>query len=182
LDSSNTDNSNGATPDFLSDCRLMLRFARRMGTDISTELEHEIARLDSVLKSQDLPPISDVPPVLVADAKIDPKVDTKPDAPAPVAASELVLKVHKELSAVVAPATALSLQTSEPPPGRRTFVGGMPWVVKWAAALALLSAVGFVFSAGMIAVAAKKVDKVDKAEKSAPTAPVPPSTAASPTR
>lgn len=81
---------------------------------------------------------------------------------------ELALKVHGELSKVVAPATALSLHTTEPPPGKRGFLGGMPLVVKWAAIIALISAVGFVISAGVIAKgAAKAATEKAAAEKAA---------------
>lgn len=140
--------SSDIAPDFLADCRLMLRFARRAGADVPPDLEHQVALLDAVLKHQGLPPISDVPVELIP--------DENGDSISLLAPPEMVLKLHRDLSAVVAPATALSLQTSEPPPGRHTFVGGMPLVVKWAAAISLLSAIGFVISAGMMAVSQKE--------------------------
>lgn len=121
-------------PDFLSDCRLMLRFARKNGSDLHADLEHQIAQLDRVLAMHKLPPVSDVPISLFDDA-------TGAMPPDPATTTELVLQVHRELSTVVAPATAVSLQTSEPPPGRTRLWGGMPLVVKLAMVMAGLSLV-----------------------------------------
>ncbi len=267
----NTEDDN--VGDFLSDCRIMLRFARRNALALSPLLEHDIATLDMLLVSHTLAPISAIPPSIVfarvsgqtdtagkggaasdvssdasnvaggavlAPAPVDPSagavgsvpattaatasdrtsgaepspevadanegaiggapsptptpVDLNagtsdatptptpaaPNAktaaaspasgpagadsaksgadPAPVMAasvvmspSELILKVHNELSMVIAPATALSLLSSEPPPSKRSFVGGMPLIVKAAAGIAVVSAIGFSISAYVIA-------------------------------
>ena len=143
----NTQSENSAAaPDFLSDCRLMLRFARKNGTDLTPELAQEIARLDSIVAAQNLLPISDIPPALVLAS--DTSTGKEPPS---LSAEELILKVHEGLSRIVAPATALSLHTTEPPSGKRGLLGGMPVVVRWAAVIALISAVGFVISAGVIA-------------------------------
>ena len=167
--------------DFLSDCRLMLRFARRNGLDLSPKLGASIGQLDVLLTRQNLMPVSDLPPSLVSakDTRpegVSPGTDKKtellvvthaedPVQPNPAVGqeevvdtsvalslsnTELILQVHEDLSRVVAPATALSLQTSEPPPGRHRFLGGMPLVVKAAAVVAIVNAVVFVISAGFI--------------------------------
>ena len=102
----------------------------------------------------------------------------------------LLMNVHAELSRVIAPATALTLIISEPPPGRHRIFGGMPLLVKVAAGYAIFSAVLFVIGTG--AIAQKKVaeavakDKAAKAEvkrnseasATRPGAPVPAASAA----
>jgi hypothetical protein len=161
--------------DFVSDCRLMLRFARKNGTDLSPELEHEIAQLDSILKQLKLSPVSDIDPVLVSDSLlpagdgplIQPAAADYAAAAPARSVTELILRVHGELSKVITPATALSLQTTEPPSTGHTFFGGMPLVVKAAAVAALLCAVGFVASAGVIGAKAAADAKVAKAEEDA---------------
>jgi hypothetical protein len=166
-----------AMPDYLSDCRLMLRFARRNGLPISRVLQHDIASLDTVLCRLNVAPISELPTSLiqavpavvgtevakgapiaeVATVTSEAVGDGTATAPqgsldmASIAPVEAVIFVHGELSKVIAPASALSLQTSEPPPGRHRFLGGMPLIVKAAAMTALVSAIGFVVSAGFIA-------------------------------
>lgn len=254
------DTPDPTTPDLISDCRLMLRYARRNALAIPSNLRREVAQLDGLLIALGLAPVSDLPRKLVAQALptnlqqtptdgavtatvpslADPtkpsassvvpptvasatdssaasqQVAANPATPtelnsettsvlpgaakdtgssnAPVSAAvsgqpfdspgtatpgqaapasadspvqqlvkppeptgrepqsttELVLNVHEELSNIISPATALSLQTSEPPPGRHRFLGGMPLIVKWAAILALVSALCFVVT-GLIA-------------------------------
>ena len=135
------------TPDLLSDCRLMLRYARKTAIDLPATLVRDVARLDATLVKLKLVPVSDIDQALIGAG------GSAPPAAADdiVSISELVLRVHEELSKVIAPATALSLQTSEPPPGRHRFLGGMPLVVKAAALAALANAVAFVISAGGLA-------------------------------
>lgn len=147
--------NNAQLPDFVSDCRLMLRFARKNGTDLPPELEHEIAQLDLILKPLKLPPVSDIPPVLVSDIGLGGPAGTAAVDPSR-STTELILRVHAELSKVITPATALSLQTTEPPPTGHRFFGGMPLVVKAAAVAALIFAFGFVGSAAFIAAKAAK--------------------------
>lgn len=139
-------------PDFLSDCRLMLRFARKNGSDLQAELERQIALLDHLLATHRLPPVSDVPAALF---------DPMPEGAAPAdtrfsaaSATELVLQVHRALSTVIAPATAVSLQTSEPPPGRMRLWGGMPLVVKLAMVMAGFSLVCLVATTALLQAAA----------------------------
>lgn len=69
----------------------------------------------------------------------------------PANAIELLLRVHASLSAVIAPATALTLEHSEPPPGAHRLLGGMPLIVKWAAWVAVIAAAGFVITATPVA-------------------------------
>ena len=134
-------------PDLLSDCRLMLRYARKNAIDLPGTLVRDVARLDATLVKLKLAPLSDIDQAL-----IEAGGPAAPAAPGDIVSiSELVLRVHEDLSKVIAPATALSLQTSEPPPGRHRFLGGMPLVVKAAALAALANAVAFVISAGGLA-------------------------------
>ena len=147
----------GQNGDLISDCRIMLRFARKTGADLSPQLEQQIARLDALLDESSQRTISDIPPA-VATKRIGPTVPVipgaeQPAAPAPMPESgtELILEVHGALSRVIAPATAMSLQSSEPAPGRHRFFGGMPLVVKAAALAAIICAIGFVVSAGVVA-------------------------------
>ena len=135
------------TPDLLSDCRLMLRYARKTAIDLPPTLVRDVARLDATLVKLRLVPVSDIDQALIGAGGPAATVATDDI----VSISELVLRVHEELSKVIAPATALSLQTSEPPPGRHRFLGGMPLVVKAAALAALANAVAFVISAGGLA-------------------------------
>ncbi len=142
-----------ASPDLLSDCRVMLRFARKSGLALSPPLQRLIAELDAMLTQVKLDPITSMPPELVS-LKVRPtEPATMPnDAPGEaLSGSELILRVHQQLSEVIAPATAISVQSSEPPPGRYRFLGGMPLVVKAAALAALISAIGFVATAAAIA-------------------------------
>jgi hypothetical protein len=158
-------------PDLLSDCRLMLKFARKEARSIPTELTSDIARLDSVLKHLGLPSVSTVPEKLIPDIE-------KPEAEgaaAPLSPTELILKIHAALSQIVAPATAQSLQVSEPPPGRHRFLGGMPLLVKIAAWVAIVSAVGFVMTSIPVA-----KQKLDMATKSSATPTPTPSAGATP--
>jgi hypothetical protein len=127
----------------ISECRLMLRFARENNRALPEELLLDIATLDTSLVAREQRPISDLDPSLIG----GPPPRTGNEA----SLTHLVLKVHAALSDIVAPATALSLQVSEPPPGRHRFMGGMPLIVKGAALVALLAAVAFVGSAGYLA-------------------------------
>ncbi len=127
-------------PDLLSDCRLMLRFARREGRIIPAELSASIAQLDSALKHLNIPAVSTIPEALIPESQTLAGAQSQPS----ISPTELILKIHGALSQIVAPATALSLQVSEPPPGRHRFLGGMPILVKAAAWIAIVCALGFV--------------------------------------
>ena len=183
-----------AGPDLLSECRMMLRFAGESGLELSPELIHDIAELDSVLEQLNLEPVSALPEILLrksaasapraggGDATSAEPVRPQgvaPNTPGPDAgggakavevpgrapsSAELVLRVHGALSRAVAPATALTLQATEPPPGKNTIFGRMPIVVKLAAAVALVSAVGFVISAGIIGKKAAAERELEKAK------------------
>jgi hypothetical protein len=128
-----------STSDLLSDCRIMLRFARKEARTIPSECISDIAKLDSMLKKLRLPSVSGLPDTLIPDA--EPAKDATSVSP-----TELILKIHGALSQIVAPATAQSLQVSEPPPGRHRFLGGMPMLVKAAAWIAVICALGFVLT------------------------------------
>jgi hypothetical protein len=182
---------------------MMLRFAGESGLELTPELIHDIAELDSVLEQLNLEPVSALPEVLLRkSAASAPRVGggdatsaepvrpsapaapggaqgVAPNTPGPDAvgrvkavevsgrapsSAELVLRVHGALSRVVAPATALTLQATEPPPGKNTIFGTMPIVVKLAAAVALVSAVGFVISAGIIGKKAAAERELEKAK------------------
>jgi hypothetical protein len=158
-------------PGLLSDCRLMLRYARANAFVLTPELMHQIAWLDAVLKLNSISPISALTPALVGE--VSPEAAAKgyvarsspaavPAAPGAGAAAvlgavtpdsvalsaeEMVLKVHSDLSLLIAPTTALSLQSSEPPPGSVPTFGGMPRLVKTATVIAVVSALAFVISA-----------------------------------
>lgn len=143
--------------DLLGDCRLMLRFALKEALDIPEEIRKDVSRLDQLLKSLGLPPLSNVPASLIGrqnafpgsiDATQNPSSQTELVG---LEAIDLLIKMHQGLSKVVAPATALSLQMSEPPPNRHRFLGGTPPIVKLAALVATVSAVAFVLSAAEIA-------------------------------
>jgi hypothetical protein len=148
-------------PDLLSDCRLMLRFARREGRIIPPELSADIAQLDAALKHLNLPAVSTIPEALIPESQTPAGAQSQPS----LSPTELILKVHGALSQIVAPATALSLQVSEPPPGPHQFLGGMPRLVKYAAWAAVISAIGFVITS--IPVAKEKLETM--AAKSSPT-------------
>jgi len=167
--------------DFLSDCRIMLRFARRSGASLAPELQREIAQLDRLLIGLKEDPISNIPGNILLSGATSTGVGKAPEiterdvalvAPAteiqpPPSTSELILKVHEALAKLIAPATPLSLQLSEPPPGRSTIFGGMPKIVKWAAVIATISAFGFVVSAGVIAKMKLGAAETTKQEKAA---------------
>lgn len=208
------------SPGLLSDCRLMLSYARKNGLEIPAELLYEISWLDGVLATLNISPISAIstalltpltkeeiskgfrpratvpgtavavpapppvrqsralpPGVLQAGTPPDPvpssllelgetSVVVTPPAPVPsspedidvappaadgLSPEEMVLKVHAELSTLIAPTTALSLQTSEPPPGKAHMFGGMPPLVQNIIWVALASAFFFIVSAAFIA-------------------------------
>ena len=149
------------SPGLVSDCRLMLSFARKNGFMLALPLLHEIAWLDAVLKGLGLAPVSQVSPELVWPIDVraglplyawrDPAADPAEPAPAGMVPEEVILDVHSKLSVLIAPTTALSLQTSEPPAGRRHIFGGMPPLVQVVIVVAFVSAICFVISASQIA-------------------------------
>ncbi len=149
----------------LTDCRIMLQFGLKEARIFPDALLHDIAILDRGLKKKSLPIVSAIPDVLVSDEAVDP-------AGAAVDLEELLLKVHAGLSKVVAPATALTLETSEPAPSRWRMFGGTPWIVKAAIPTALICAFIFVGTTAMIgqtgtspAEAAEAAGKAAAAEK-----------------
>jgi len=146
--------------DLLSDCRLMLRFARKEARTIPAELSADIGRLDSILKHLGLPAVSTIPEDLIPD--ID-----KTGSGEALSPTELILKVHGALSQIVAPATAQSLQVSEPPPGKHRFLGGMPLLVKAAAWIAIICALGFVMTS--IPAAKDKFEQITAKASPTPT-------------
>lgn len=124
------------------DCRHMLRFARRNGYQLPPALVTLIAGADKQLGARGLRPISDI------GIAAEPPPEHVDDWPTAVAD---LLTLHAELSNVIAPTTALSLASSEPPPGRlHWFFGGMPMMVKVMASLAIVSSVLFVITASKI--------------------------------
>ena len=149
------------TPSLVSDCRLMLSFARKNSFVLPPPLVHEIAWMDSVLRALKIAPISLMAPKLIW------PIDVERGAPVYVAASadaapagagapgmtpeEVILDIHSRLSLLIAPTTSLSLQTSEPPAGKRHIFGGMPPLVQYVIVIAFVSAICFVFSATKIA-------------------------------
>ena len=202
------------SPGLVSDCRLMLSFARKNGFVLPPPLVHEIGWLDSVLRGLKIPPISQLSAQLIwpievearapryvvrdpwngaahppaqpppapeasdtaatatedATAASAPETTEAASAPVAVAAStsstsaaaadlrapglspeEVVLDVHSKLSLLIAPTTALSLQTSEPPAGKRHIFGGMPPLVQYVIVIAFFSAIGFAFSTAKVA-------------------------------
>src|SRR5207248_2849981 len=129
--------------DLVEDCRIMLRFALKEANAVPDELRSEIKELDEFMINHRLPPISALPAELVPKPREEASGEQASDMII-LPPTDLIIKVHSGLSKVVAPATALSLQTSEPPPGRHRFLGGMPLIVKLASLMALLFAIGFV--------------------------------------
>lgn len=194
-------------PDLLGDCRIMLRFAREAGAELPPESRHDIGELDEILLQLGQPAVSELPAAFFAEAKAaaaaagvsapalpqatGAAAGAQPDAGAreaqrgaaspttPGYRTQLVLKVHGALSKLVAPATALTLRATEPPPGNKSVFSRMPRVVKLAAFAALLSAIGFVVSSAFIAKQAAKPtgSSQEQSKPAADAAPVPSTTA-----
>jgi hypothetical protein len=90
-----------------------------------------------------------------------------PSKEAAASLTERVLKIHGALSELVAPATALTLRTTQPATTGRTMFDRMPPVVKFSAYAAIVS--GLIFGASAAVIAAETSGK-----KTAPqTAPTP---------
>ena len=152
-------------PGLVSDCRLMLSFARKNSFVLPPPLVHAIAWMDSVLRALKIAPISQMAPRLIwpldlergapvyMPADGDPaQADPARDAAAPgMTPEEVILDIHSRLSLLIAPTTSLSLQTSEPPAGKRHIFGGMPPLVQYVIVIAFISAICFVISATKIA-------------------------------
>ncbi len=153
--------SNGQQAGLVPDCRLMLSFARKNGFVLPLPLLHEIAWLDSVLRALEMEPVSRVASELIwpidlkAGAPLyfahEPATDPNEPPVAGLTPEEVVLDMHGKLSLLIAPTTALSLQTSEPPAGKRHIFGGMPPLVQVVILVAFVSAICFVISASQIA-------------------------------
>ena len=153
--------TNGAQSGLVPDCRLMLSFARKNGFVLPLPLLHEIGWLDSVLRALEIDPVSKVAPQLIwpidvtggAPLYIAREPSTDPNQPPAIGLTpeEVILDVHAKLSVLIAPTTALSLQTSEPPAGKRHIFGGMPPIVQAVILVAFVSAICFVISASQIA-------------------------------
>jgi hypothetical protein len=146
------------SPDLLSDCQIMLRFALKEGLLLPDDLRHNVAELDQDLVKMTLAPISAMPSALL-------ETPTTAAGP-PASPNELLLKVHGALSSLIAPATALTLQVSEPPSGKHRFLGGLPVLVKIASWVALGCAFGFVITS--IPAAREKAKKVIESVAPAP--------------
>ncbi len=153
--------TDAAVSGLVPDCRLMLSFARKNGFALSPALVHEIAWLDSVLRALEIEPVSKIEAKLVwpidlsasAPSYVAHAAATDPNEPPPAGMSpeEVILDVHARLSALIAPTTALTLRTSEPPSGKHHLFGGMPPLVQMVILVAFISAVCFVVSASQIA-------------------------------
>ena len=153
----------GTSYGLVADCRLMLSFARKNGFVLPLPLLHQIGWLDSVLRALEIDPVSHVAPQLIWPIDIAagaplylahaPLADADADEPPPIGLTpeQVILDVHAKLSVLIAPTTALSLQTSEPPAGRRHIFGGMPPLVQVVILVAFISAICFVISASQIA-------------------------------
>ena len=152
-------------PGLVSDCRLMLSFARKNSFVLPPPLVHEVAWMDSVLRALKIAPISQMAPRLIwpidlergapvyMSADVDlAQADLARDAVAPgMTPEEVILDIHSRLSLLIAPTTSLSLQASEPSPGTIGLFGLMPPLLKWVIAIAFFSAICFVISATKIA-------------------------------
>lgn len=184
------------SPGLLSDCRLMLSYARKNGFEIPAELLYEISWLDGVLATLNISPISAISTALLTPVTNDeiakgfrpratalgaaaPPLEREPEDPdveAPategLSPEEMVLRVHAKLSTLITPTTALSLQTSEPPPGKAHIFGGMPPLVQNIIWVALGSAFFFILSAAFIAQEAGVARDAKAADKAASAAPV----------
>jgi hypothetical protein len=161
------DGARPESPGLVSDCRLMLSFARKNGFVLPAQLLHQIAWLDSVLKALGIGTVSQMAPQLIWPIDLSHgqplyMPDGKPaegeaaagPAAAPTAGTspeEVILDTHSRLSVLIAPTTALSLQTSEPPAGQRHIFGGMPPLVQYVIGVAFVSAICFAVSASRIA-------------------------------
>lgn len=137
--------------DVLDDCRLMLSYALESGLGLPADLQSDIALLDGRLRKSgrrtvaDLPDIADDPP-------LEPPAIPVPGAAEPsTSTGALALRIHGALSALVAPATALSLSVTAPDEGASRIFKRMPMIVRFAAVAAIASAAAFVFTAAMIA-------------------------------
>ena len=149
-------------PGLVSDCRLMLRYALKDAFELPVELIEQIAQLDVLLKQSGFAPISDIDERLVfgdrslavdalAGRLFPERVGSGCSPPDSYDAVARILMVHAGLSKVIAPASALTLQASEPPTGKHRFFGGMPLIVKAAALASFVSALLFVVTADLIA-------------------------------
>jgi hypothetical protein len=166
----------------------MLSFARKNSFVLPAQLLHQIAWLDSVLKALGIGTVSQMAPQLIwpIDLSHGQPVYT-PDGPAPegeapaspapapalgMSPEEVILDTHSHLSVLIAPPTALSLQTSEPPAGQRHIFGGMPPLVQYVIVVAFVSAICFAISASRIASsrASKQATSAAAPATSAPTA------------
>lgn len=170
----------------VSDCRLMLSFARKNGFVLPPPLLHEVAWLDSVLRALNIAPVSQIASQLIwpisleagRPAYLPDHSDPDPADPASAPAcglspEEVILDVHSKLSLLISPTTALSLQTSEPPAGKRHIFGGMPPLVQYVIVIAFVSAICFVISASQIAGKGARWKARKAAAASAASAPMP---------
>jgi hypothetical protein len=229
------------SPGLVSDCRLMLSFARKNGFVLPPPLVHEIGWLDSVLRALKIPPVSQLSAQLIWPIDVNGRAPryvvrdpwnnpARPAAPVPATAAaaatavaaaplpapapsdttaaateaasdpadeasaapavppsptgapardprvpgltpeEVVLDVHSKLSLLIAPTTALSLQTSEPPAGKRHIFGGMPPLVQYVIVIAFFSAIGFAYSTAKVASRLQSVDSAIATVDAASTA------------
>jgi hypothetical protein len=146
----------GSGSGLVADCRRMLSYARKNGFRLPQELVTDIALLDALLKEKGMEPVSEIDMGLVSSglpSTVPYTTDSAGTGPSAMQRpGELqVLTVHQALSDVIAPATALTLLVSEPPPGRHRLLGGMPLLVKSAAVIALTSALIFMVTSQVLA-------------------------------
>ncbi|REG59311.1 hypothetical protein B0G80_2047 [Paraburkholderia sp. BL6669N2] len=119
--------------------------------DSPTEIQHRGEANHSATEAAKIRPVGISRPSVVPDKEALHSADlTSVNAKPFTTVTELVLRVQAELSLAIAPATAVSLLTSEPPPGRHKLLGGMPLLVKWAAGAALCSALVFAITSAII--------------------------------
>jgi hypothetical protein len=152
----------------------MLRFALEQGRILSDELRENIGELDRILAKQGFEPISSIPITLVTVQTTSSSSEKPEGATRSVSLGVLVLKIHAGLCRVVTPATALTLQASEPLSGKRRLLGGMPLLVRGAAITAAICALGF--RATSIIPAAKEADRVNPTPTNGPAVSPSPAT------
>jgi hypothetical protein len=133
---------------------MMLRFAVKEGKEPPATLRSDIAALDGLLCGQNLPAISELPKPFLdlvasaarAAAKSDAAAVAQGATPAaPVNPMELLLKVHADLAALIAPATPETLRATQPPPGKG-WLGGIPGVVRLSMIAAVVCLIGFLIT------------------------------------
>jgi hypothetical protein len=135
--------------DLVGDCELMLRFALEENKELDDELLSWIAALDRLLAMNGEPTISGVPPSLNTLAGADPSQVLKDETLSTGQSSDatlMLLKVHCRLSTLIAPASVLSLRTTETQRRGMARYLDMPFVVKGAIVIAFVFMLGFILT------------------------------------